>query len=248
MSQVRHSLDDSAVLVVDDEESALRSLSRVLTDEGVRVYTACSINEALAIVEEHMLDAAVVDYYLAGREGRAILAPLRAAGVCSLMISGLERSSIVQASIASGADDFLLKPFEVHEFLDAVIRVVTKTRRWRSIVDSGPRAAADGRPTLDIEVGRVGFWLQARGDLSDRERDVIVNVFMGRSNEEIAGLLRISVSTVKFHDLRARRKLRVASRRELTRLVFEGVESTGQRTASPEEEGGAGIWSEDDGH
>jgi len=223
-------IDGARVLVVDDDEMAVRSLKRVLQDHGAQVRSAMSLDDAKrATREEGPFEAAVVDFFLVGEEGKDLISPLREASTCSLMISGVEREQVARAAISSGADDFLLKPFQVDEFLDAVCQTITRTRDWRSILEPitqgqrpPPRAAQ--KPVLQSELDRIAQWLQEQGGLSNRERDVVLMVFMGRSNEEIASRFDISESTVKYHDLRGRRKLGVENRRELTRLVFDGVE------------------------
>ncbi|MGF1509159.1 MAG: response regulator transcription factor [Myxococcota bacterium] len=221
-------LHRARILVVDDDAMAVRSLERVLVDQRAEVTCAMSADVALQRIQREVYDAAVVDYFLVGQEGRVLLKPLRDAATCSLMISGVEREEIARSSIASGADDFLLKPFEVADFLNAVARTVAKTREWRDLIEplkrgQRPEPSRSHRPVLEAEVERIGNWLQTVGQLTDRERDVMMMVFMGRSNEEIAQAFSISESTVKYHDLRARRKLGVDNRRALTRMVFDGT-------------------------
>ncbi len=223
-------IDGARILVVDDDQMAVRSLNRVLRDYGAEVRTAMSLADAKRAIEaEGPYETAVVDFFLVGEEGKALISPLREASTCSLMISGVEREQVARAAISSGADDFLLKPFQVDEFLDAVCRTIERTREWRSILEpitqgQRPPRRDPKKPVLQSELDRIAQWLQKQGKLSDRERDVILMVFMGRSNEEIAARFDISESTVKYHDLRGRRKLGVEGRRELTRLVFDGVE------------------------
>lgn len=220
------------VLVVDDDQMAVRSLTRVLQDHGAEVRTAMSLADAKRVIaQDGPFETAVVDFFLVGEEGKDLISPLREASTSSLMISGVEREQVARAAISSGADDFLLKPFQVDEFLDAVSQSIKRTREWRSILEpitqgQRPPPREPPKPVLQSELDRIAAWFQERGGLSDRERDVVMMVFMGRSNEEIAKRFDISESTVKYHDLRGRRKLGVENRRELTRLVFDGVEPT----------------------
>ena len=59
------------------------------------------------------------------------------------------------------------------------------------------------------------------GDLTDREREVLVQVASGRSNAEISGAMHISVATVKTHVSRLLAKLRARDRAQLVVVSYE---------------------------
>ncbi|MBK8013345.1 MAG: hypothetical protein IPK13_18570 [Deltaproteobacteria bacterium] len=67
------------------------------------------------------------------------------------MITGLGRNDAGREAIAAGADDFLLKPFEVSDFLDAVGRTVERTQTWRGRLSSEP--ASDGGADVERSAG-----------------------------------------------------------------------------------------------
>ncbi len=116
----RPALVDCAVLVVDDDE-ALRSLVRTALElQGARVYTACDIEEALAIEASFRL--ALVDLSLGEARGDELLRLLRAEGRVERAIL-LTGSPDVQLAPAGAPDAVIRKPFELEE-LTRVIHVV----------------------------------------------------------------------------------------------------------------------------
>jgi len=224
-------LENARVLVVDDDAYAVRSLGDVLAEAGAVVKTAMSVRSALeALSREDRFDAAVVDFFLVGQTGNALLRPLRDQLTCTLMISGVEREDVANQAISSGADDFMLKPFDVDEFLVSVARLVERTRSWReklSRIRLGVRPERKGRSKnpFDEQIGQIVASLSQHAGLSERETKVVRLVVDSLTNDQIAGRLGISVSTVKHHDGKARTKLGVESRDELRQLVLKMVRS-----------------------
>lgn len=223
-------LKGARVLVVDDDPDAVKALRRVLEEAGAEVSSARDVRSAQeTIAREEAFDAAVVDYFLiGGQHGKVLLRPLREQLVSTLMISGVERDDVANQAISAGADDFMLKPFEVDEFLQCVQRLVAKTRSWREKITSirlgvrPPRQGAKGHP-LDAKLDAVVDALAAQSGLTSRERDVMRKLADSLTNEQIAEQLGIAVSTVKYHDNNARRRLGLESRDELRQLVMKMV-------------------------
>lgn len=228
------------ILVVDDEPLATRSLERVLRARGARVTSRSSAPDALEAVQDATtpFDAAVVDYCLLDRFGLEVISALRSGyyPCCALMITGVRNVDYGRKAIEAGADDFLTKPFDVHEFLHAVERVIQRTHSWRwrlagARSDEPSATAPPFRPArAPSSPGRSGPLLSLeaccaalaeRGGLSMRERQILEGVLTGRKNVDIAHDLGITPRTVKYHSGNALRKLGVMSRSDLTRILFE---------------------------
>jgi len=64
---------ESLFIVLDDEQSIRQSIASYLEDEGHRVLCAASAEAALALVNEHPVDAAVVDIRLPGKDGNTFI-------------------------------------------------------------------------------------------------------------------------------------------------------------------------------
>ncbi len=219
-------LRDARILVVDDDTHAVRALCRVLEEVGAEVQSAMSVRSALECIgQSDRFDAAVVDYFLVGQLGKALLRPLRDQLTSTLIISGLERVDVASQAISAGADDFLLKPFEVPVFLEAVAKLVSKTRLWRHKmaeirhgVKSQHTPPSSGR--VSDQLDRVVDIMAGHSGLSVKERQVVRFVVDSFTSDQISERMGITVSTVKYHDKRAREKLGVRTRDELRRMVF----------------------------
>ena len=131
------------ILVVDDDPAILRSLGRGLRLEGFTVEIAGSGRDALDLAERASPDAIVLDVSMPEPSGIEVCSRLRAAGsdVPVLMLSALDEVSDRVAGLAAGADDYVVKPFDLSEL---VLRLRALLRR----AGSDP-----GRPGTMVRVG-----------------------------------------------------------------------------------------------
>jgi DNA-binding response OmpR family regulator len=123
----------SAVLVVEDEQHLADGLRFNLEAEGYTVETVSDGESALSLLLEKPqdYDAVVLDVMLPGKNGFAVAAELRAAGqfVPVLMLTARGRPEDVLLGFASGADDYLPKPFELSVFT-ARLNALLRRREW----------------------------------------------------------------------------------------------------------------------
>lgn len=117
-----------SVLIIDDEESVAWSLRKACERQGYRVAVAPSAEEGLAQAKRHTPDAVFLDVRLPGMDGLTALAKLREiapdAGVVVITAHG-NLSTAVKA-VEGGAFDYLAKPFDLEQALDAVKRAVSR--------------------------------------------------------------------------------------------------------------------------
>jgi CheY-like chemotaxis protein len=108
------------VMVVDDEAAIRDLLSTVLTDEGYEVTTAAGGHEALERAPSERPDVMLVDLMMPGLDGRQLVRRMRElpvmAGVPTVMMSAAVRTMTLQ----EGVVDFLAKPFDLEELLEAI--------------------------------------------------------------------------------------------------------------------------------
>ncbi len=114
------------ILLVEDDSTLLRSLTRALREEGYAVDTADSGDEGLFKALEVDFDAVVLDVMLPGLNGWELLERLRAKkGTPVLMLTARDASHDRVRGLDTGADDYLVKPFDLSELfarLRALIR------------------------------------------------------------------------------------------------------------------------------
>ncbi|MGW6543870.1 response regulator [Streptomyces massasporeus] len=214
------------VLLADDQ-ALLRSAFRVLVDSEPDmevVGEASDGAEAVRLAKEQRADVVLMDIRMPGTDGlaatRLISADPELADVRVVILTTFEVDDYVVQSLRAGASGFLGKGSEPEELLNAI------------------RIAAGGQALLSpaATTGLIARFLAtddpadadrdpARGERLDsltvREREVLVQVAGGLSNDEIAERLEVSPLTVKTHVNRAMSKLGARDRAQLVVTAYE---------------------------
>ncbi|KOT92855.1 MULTISPECIES: response regulator [Streptomyces] len=214
------------VLLADDQ-ALLRSAFRVLVDSEPDmevVGEASDGAEAARLAAEHRPDVVLMDIRMPGTDGlaatRMISADPSLAHVRVVILTTFEVDDYVVQSLRAGASGFLGKGSEPDELLSAI------------------RVAAGGEALLSPAAtkGLIARFLAqqdtagedrdpARAErlesLTVREREVLVQVAGGHSNDEIAERLQVSPLTVKTHVNRAMAKLGARDRAQLVVTAYE---------------------------
>lgn len=144
------------VLVVEDEVPLRESVARHLTTNGFTVLEAGSVAEAQAAVWEHQPDVVLLDVLLPDGSGYdlcAKLRPITAAAIIYITALGQDRNIV--EGLASGADDYIAKPFSLDVLL---ARIQAQLRRTAS-----PRKGRIDLPPLHLD------FLTGQVLLEDRE-------------------------------------------------------------------------------
>jgi len=122
--------DAATILVVEDDPGIREGVEAALVSEGYRVLTTDNGTEGLELGLTRDPDLIVLDLMLPGLDGYDVLRRLRADAVATpvliLTARGLERDKVKGFEL--GADDYLVKPFGLDEFL---ARVAARLRVWR---------------------------------------------------------------------------------------------------------------------
>jgi len=205
----------ASVFVVDDDASVRKGLSRLLRSAGYAdVRTFSTPAEFLAHDPgTRGPSCAILDVQLPGLTGLELKEELarRPVPLPIVFITGHGDIPMGVKAMKGGAVDFLPKPFEDEELLDAVERALEADARARE------RAA---------EVGRARDLLAA---MTPREFEVMRFVIAGLLNKQIAGRMGIAEKTVKVHRGRVMQKAGVVSVADLVRLAGKaGVAPAGQ--------------------
>jgi two-component system, OmpR family, alkaline phosphatase synthesis response regulator PhoP len=128
------------ILAVDDEEHILELLAYNLERDGYHVLKAETGEEALAILDKEKVDIVLLDWMLPGIDGIEVLRRIRANKTLKLLpvifltAKGDEISKVVGLEV--GSDDYLVKPFGVHELLARIKAVLRRSENNFDIEDT----------------------------------------------------------------------------------------------------------------
>ena len=113
-----------SVLVVDDEELTLRTVSRGLREEGYEVFTAGSGEDALRVFAGENPDLVLLDIVLPGIDGVEVLKRMRASNPAAivLMMSAYHLVDRAVEAMKAGAYDYLVKPFHLADLMTTLRR------------------------------------------------------------------------------------------------------------------------------
>lgn len=165
----------SKVIIVEDETTLVQNLAAKLQDEGFEVVTASDGEDGLDMIRSEHPDLIILDIMLPRLDGLSICRIVRhdstLAHIPIIMLTarGTEVDKIV--GLESGADDYIVKPFSLGEFL-ARVRAVMRRVPGRPVpqdelVSSGLRLSLTGRRLFKDE---------QEIDLSNKEFDLLAEL------------------------------------------------------------------------
>jgi len=214
-------MDDAQplVLVVDDDESVRRSLRWLLVTAGYSVATFNSGTDMLEHRPPEQPAVLLIDVRMPNMSGLEVKEELARMGrdIVTIFMTGHDDVAISVQAMKSGAEDFLLKPFDEDTVLDAVQRAIVRQR-----------ARLHERHQIDDIGGRYET-------LTPREHEVCDRVVAGRLNKQIAAELGMCEQTVKVHRSRVMRKMHADSLADLVRAIdlFDRLSKRPTRTDTP---------------
>jgi len=192
----------ATVFVVDDDESMLRSLTRLLRSMGWNVEAFSTASKILERAPLTGPGCVLLDVKMPGMDGLELHECMSEAGI-SLPVVFLSGNSDIPMSVRAmkhGAVDFLVKPVEQEILLDTLDRAL---RRFDE--EESSRLHRD--------------WFKSRlALLTERERQVMEQVLLGHLNKQIAASLGIAEKTVKVHRSRVMEKMEAGSVAELVHI------------------------------
>ena len=199
------------VHLIDDDRAVRESLALLIGTVGLRAQAWSDPQAFIEGFDRGGIGAIVLDVRMPGMSGLAVLESLIAQGVDQpvIMLTGHGTVEMCRRAFKSGAAEFLEKPVDDEQLLEALQHAV------RQHVNSRERAQAD-------HAARERF-----AQLSEREREVLGFIVAGLTNKEIARALALSPRTVETHRANVFAKLDCDSLARLIRRYAALVDDVG---------------------
>ncbi len=200
------------ILLVDDHAVVRSGLGAVLMshDDMSLVGEAANGEEAVRLCQQLNPDVILMDLMMPVMDGVTATRTIheRLPGVRIIALTSFNEQELVEGALKAGAMSYLLKTVSAAELVTAI------------------RGAMSDKPSISPEAAQVLMQSlkkpkSATYELTDREQEILELMVEGLPNQEIAGRLVVSASTVKFHVSNILSKLSVTSRTEAVALALK---------------------------
>ena len=192
---------DAFIAIVDDDPSVRQGLQRLIRSAGWRVESFASAQEFLDRPPREA-SCLVLDLQMPGLSGLDLQKRMTEVGLQTpiVFLTGHGNIPASVKAMKAGAVEFLTKPVDEQDLLKAIEEAIERDRQTRQ---------------QHAELHGLRDRYQS---LTAREQEVMRQVVSGLLNKQIAGELRITEDTVKFHRGHIMRKMQAGSLAELVRM------------------------------
>lgn len=125
----------SKLLLVEDDQSIVSSLSDYLGNEGFKIENASGQKEAIEKLDSDQYDIALVDIQLSNGNGFSVCSAIKERGTMPVIfLTASDDEYSVVAGLDMGADDYISKPFRSRELLSRINSVLRRTKDTQNII------------------------------------------------------------------------------------------------------------------
>ncbi|GGS53431.1 response regulator transcription factor [Streptomyces griseoviridis] len=236
----------TTILIADDQPMIRSAYGMILGAQPDMEVVASVADGATAVREARRLrpDVCLLDIRMPGLDGleatRLLAGPQATDPLRVLIATTFDLDEYVYRALRHGACGFLLKDGSPALLVEAVRAVAADTalispavtvRLLRHMTDGGDRTGDGRRGAADTGSEPPGH------PLTTRELDVVRLVARGRTNEEVAAELHVSLSTVKTHLGSVQRKLAARNRVEIAAWAWENGMCAGREGSAGQQRG-----------
>lgn len=203
---------EKRLLLIDDDPNLILLVKDYLEFRGYEVTTAENGREALEILEKEMPDMIICDVMMPEMDGYAFVEQVRkdprTNWIPVLFLSAKGQSQDRVKGLNTGADIYMVKPFEPEELVSQVEASLKQSGRLLQ---------------HQLKLGTNGPKIQVPGDveLTPTETKVVQFVARGMANREIAEAMKVSQRTIESHVSNMLAKTGLHNRTELARWAIE---------------------------
>ena len=224
------------VAIADDQELVRAGFTMVINSQkDMRVVAqAANGNEIVEVASKENPDVILMDVRMPNMDGleatRKILQEDANSNTRIIILTTFDLDEYVMAAIHTGASGFLLKDTEPETLLNSIRTVYqgnaiiapTATKRLIESMISKPNDEEKSKEEIATKNEQsANTYDSCLNDLTDREREVLVEIAHGLSNQEIANKLFISLPTVKTHVAHILGKINARDRVQAVVFAYE---------------------------
>lgn len=192
-----------SIYVVEDDAAVLRSFCALLNAHGYATTPCASAENFLRVLDPGRKACLLLDMRLPGMSGLQLQSHLNEQGVSipTVVVTAHGDVPIAVQSMRAGAIDFIEKPAKAEDILAAI------------------KLASGFLFNRQPELVSKKLVADRLAKLTDRERDVLNHLLLGKLNKEIANELNVSQRTIEGHRARIREKMHARGIADLIRMM-----------------------------
>ena len=193
------------VMVVDDDAGVRNAMRSLLKSVGLNSQLYGSAQEFLSTYSPSQPGCLILDIRMPGMSGLELQQELnlRGATIPVIFMTGHGDIPMAVEAMQHGAFDFLQKPFRDQDLLDRIQKAVARDAKLRESLSEHAKI----RTRLDT--------------LTEREREVLDLMILGKQNKSVAQDLGVSPRTIEIHRARVMEKMEAHSVAELVRMMLD---------------------------
>jgi FixJ family two-component response regulator len=193
------------VIIIDDDQSVREALKGLFESVGLSAETHGSVKEFMVADDPEKAGCIVLDIRLPGQSGLEFQEELAKSNLprSVVLISAHVDVPMAVRAMKAGAIDVLSKPVREQDLLEAVNRAIARdaARREEKTLNAATRSRYS--------------------TLTERERQIMALVIVGKLNKQIAAELQLAEPTVKLHRGHMMRKMKATSVAHLVKMADE---------------------------
>ncbi|BCD67725.1 response regulator transcription factor [Nitratiruptor sp. YY09-18] len=173
-------MQNTNVLLLEDDMSLSETIAEYLEDEGFQVTAVYNSDEALDKIYEENFDILLLDVMVPGTDGFTLLRQIRQrSDAPAIFITSLDSVENLEKGFASGADDYIRKPFALKELK---LRMETLLKRTYEAKES--KIAINEKSYFDIKSGTL--YVDGKPVNLNQKEIRLLKLFLKHPNEQIS--------------------------------------------------------------
>lgn len=207
------SKDNKQLLLIDDDPNLILLVKDYLEFRGYEVITAENGREAIEILDKKQPDMIICDIMMPEMDGYSFVEKIRqdarTGWIPVMFLSAKGQSQDKVKGLTTGADVYMVKPFEPEEL---VAQVESSLKQANRLMRRNTRSPVDDSTRIQVP---------SNVELTPTELKVVQLVSQGMANKEIADKLNVSQRTIESHVSNMLNKTNLHNRTELARWALE---------------------------